>query len=167
MAEKVYAFSDMMNAAMKAEKISYTDIQEVLLEKGIDIGRRRLSEYGRQVTTPPYEKALAISRVLGLDVDEEYLLESLRLNKKIVENNKINRNNPRMERNVGGSENNVVKVVSINYKGFIEGMTPEQVELKINERIDTLYGKTESDKARLGMYIRDLIRNDIEAEGKI
>jgi len=167
MAEKVYAFSEMMVAAMKAEKISYTNIQEVLLEQGIDIGRRRLSEYGRQVTTPPYEKALAISKVLGLDLNEEYLLESLKLNRKIVENNKLNRSNPRMERNIGGSENNVVKVVSINYKGFIEGMTPEQVELKINERINTLYGKTDSDKPRLGTYIRDLIRKDIEAEGKI
>ena len=162
-----FAFSDLFIQGLKDEGLNMTQLSDILAEKGNEITRRRLSEYYNQVSTPPFEKAREIVKALKIEITDEELIESLKINRDRIKELKQGMNYSGRESYTGGMESKINKVISLNLSNFCEGMTAELVEEKIRERLNLLYGETEkNEKYRMSRYVKDLIKKDLGLEEK-
>lgn len=142
-------FSDLLSSCMKSEGIKDGTLVNMLQESGVDsINFRRISEYRRGIVTPPFLKARAILGVLEVEVTDEELEESLRLNSEDARERKENM-----------VVANYMKIlpVSVKLRTLLPSRDPVEAEIAVKERVRSLYG---SDRY-IANYIERLIAKDL------
>ena len=143
-------FHEILYSALEEDGLSDREFEKILIENGVDnIGYIRISEYKNGATTPPYSKAKTIIDTLGVEMSEEELVESLKMNKEYVR-----------EMNSYSQKKFTAYRVSIRMKlqDILPDKEPEQVQFLLDDRIQSLYGSS----GKFSSYVKDLIAKDLK-----
>lgn len=138
---------------MEERDLKAVDFETVLQERGIEnINFRRISEYLRGVSTPPYDKARALMDALDIPIGEAELKESLELNRELIRDEKEEILTERYNRSV---------TVTIKFRKLGSKSTEEsliEIEQRLYRRVKDLFG----DEKNLTKYVERLIKKDLE-----
>lgn len=145
-------FSLLLKAAMDDYGVGPTKLEELLRENNIDnISFKRISEYLRAISTPSFEKARVMMEVLEFPMDDQSLLESLKINRELIKEEKEEQ---ALLQNSGyGRTLNV----HIRLRNLIPGQTTIDNERRVIERVNELYGTHDIVK-----YVEKLISLDLQ-----
>jgi len=143
-------FSGILQQAMQSYGVGGRKLEKILKDNGIDdISYKRISDYSNGIHTPNFERAKALLTVLEYSIDDDTLLEALRLNREIIKNES--------EYILSGSKE-VRRTVRVKYKNLLSDKEPEQTEQYLWNRIVDLYG----DEKQFSTYVQDLIAKDLK-----
>jgi len=144
-------FSILLKNVMQDAGVGSARLEEMLCESGTDnITFRRLSEYLRNVSTPPLQKAKAIMKCLDFPITDEELEESLELNRDLIREEK--------EENLLSGYNLSVNVnVKMRKIEFRKNATALDTQQFLYNRVKELYG----DESYLNAYVERLIKEDL------
>jgi len=143
-------FSGILQVAMDSYGVGCRRFQTILESRGInDITYKRISDYSNGVHTPSFEKARVMLNVLEYPIEDEELIQSLKLNKELIKEE--------AEYMTSGSKE-VRRTIRIKLKRLLPGQTPEETERFLWQRISDLCG----DEKQLSLYIQGLISKDLQ-----
>lgn len=154
------SFSYHLKTAMESAELKSKGLEDLLVQSGItNITWRRIGEYLRQETTPDPEKARQIFDVLGYEISDEQILDSLQMNREEIRNSK------EMITTFNRREITVrVRYSNIKLKNKVytnsERETKSSTELLIQDRLEKLYGKSEG---MMTTYVQELIGKDLDS----
>lgn len=144
-------YSLLLKSAMETYGVGGTKLAELLRERGIeDITFKRISEYTREISTPPFDKARIIMETLHYPIDDESLGESLKLNRELIKSEK--------EERLLSSNNDYARSIAVRIRmRNISKYDPTiETERKIIDRMLELYGTQDVSK-----YLENLVAKDI------
>lgn len=148
----VERFSILLSRVMSDYGVGGARLEEILKEHGVDnITFRRISEYLRNVSTPPFDKARAIMDVMGFPINDEELKESLDFNRELIREERED------EEFMRGYSKYIKAKIRLKNIEVRKGDTPTQTERVLKDRIAQLYGNENN----LSVYIEQLIREDL------
>lgn len=121
------------------------ELSDQLGEQGYPIKYTTLMSYKKFEVVPPFEKARQIMDTFGYDISDDRLREILDYSRTEL-------------KNINSSRRYLQRGFRLNPRHFKKDMTVEQLEQRISERADVLFG----DNATINMYIEYLIKKDME-----
>ena len=142
-------FSGILSEAMEAYGVGPRRMEGLLQDQGItDISFKRISEYANGLHTPSFERARVLLRVLEFTIDDEALLEALRLNREMIREEAAYMSDRSRE---------IRRTVRIKLKPLLPGRTAEEAERFLWSRIEELC----DGERKLSLYIQNLISKDL------
>ena len=146
-------FASMLRLAMREADIeSYAAFEKMLISQGVrNISEERIREYCNLVYTPSFVKAKQMFDVLGFNLGEDELDQSLQANRDYI------KNNPREYKKKDDRELRIS--VRIKLSKLIPHKSPQSVEVILLKRIEQLCG----DGKKYTDYIQALIAKDLQA----
>lgn len=121
------------------------ELSDALSESGAPIKYTTLMSYKKFEVVPPFEKAKQIVRTFEYDLPDDDLQKILDYSRSEL-------------KAINSSRRYLQRGFRLNPRHFRKDMTVEQLEQRISERADTLFG----DNATINMYIEYLIKKDME-----
>jgi len=144
-------FSKLLVNAMKERGLNQLELDALLKEKGIlTVTNKKISAYITGRYTPNFEKAKALCDVLDIPIKTDELIESLRLNRILIREEK----DKLLEANVDYKK---FVVVNVRFKNLSENSDPVETEKKLLARIEELYGNK-----NVAEYVEKLIAADLK-----
>lgn len=148
----VERYSILLGRVMSDYGVGSVRLEEILKEHGIgNISFRRISEYLRNVSTPPFDKARAIMDVLDFPINDEELRASLAFNRELIREEKED------EEYTRGYSKYIKTKIRLKNIEVRKGSVSTQTEKILKDRIVQLYGNENN----LSAYIEQLIREDL------
>ena len=143
-------FSFLLKSAMTESGLGARRLQEQLEERGVtNITYKRISEYLRAVSTPPFEKAREIMDAMEVGIEDDILRESLRENREMIREEK---------EMVEGDGYNKTISVHVKLRKVLPKKIASETEQILKNRVRTLYG-SENNMAK---YVENLIAADLQ-----
>lgn len=121
------------------------ELSDALSESGAPIKYTTLMSYKKFEVVPPFEKAKQIVHTFEYDLPDDDLQKILDYSRSEL-------------KAINSSRRYLQRGFRLNPRHFRKDMTVEQLEQRISERADTLFG----DNATINMYIEYLIKKDME-----
>lgn len=121
------------------------ELSDALSESGAPIKYTTLMSYKKFEVVPPFEKAKQIVHAFEYDLPDDDLQKILDYSRSEL-------------KAINSSRRYLQRGFRLNPRHFRKDMTVEQLEQRISERADTLFG----DNATINMYIEYLIKKDME-----
>lgn len=121
------------------------ELSDALGESGTPIKYTTLMSYKKFEVVPPFEKAKQIVHAFEYDLPDDDLQKILDYSRSEL-------------KAINSSRRYLQRGFRLNPRHFRKDMTVEQLEQRISERADTLFG----DNATINMYIEYLIKKDME-----
>ena len=140
-------FSSILTYAMDQYMVGGTRLSEILKDRGLDISKKRISDYMNSVRTPSFEKARAMLNVLEYPISDEQLIDALDKNRKFIKE----------EAYFVSDSRETIKSVRLKFKNILPELYPEETSTLLDERIEMLFG----DKKAFSSYIQKLIGKDL------
>lgn len=141
-------FSGILAEAMEAYGVGPKRMEGLLLDRGIDdISFKRISEYANGVHTPTFERARLLLQALDFSIDDEALLEALRLNRLLIREE---------AEYMSDRSREIRRTVRIKLHPLLPGHTAEEAERFLWSRIEELCGEHQ-----LSLYLQNLISKDL------
>jgi len=144
-------FSILLKNVMQDAGVGSARLEEMLCDEGIhNITFRRLSDYLRNVATPPLHKAKEMMKCLDFPITDEELEASLELNRELIREEK-------KENLLNGYNLSVNVNVKMRKIEFRKNATALETQQFLYSRVKELYG----DEGYLNAYVERLIREDL------
>lgn len=121
------------------------ELSDMLSENGNAIKYTTLMSYKKFEVVPPFEKARQIINAFQYDLSDDDLRNILDYSRSEL-------------KAINSSRKYLQRGFRLNPRHFRKDMTVEQLEQRISERANTLFG----DNATINMYIEYLIKRDME-----
>ena len=121
------------------------ELSDALSESGAPIKYTTLMSYKKFEVVPPFGKAKQIVHTFEYDLPDDDLQKILDYSRSEL-------------KAINSSRRYLQRGFRLNPRHFRKDMTVEQLEQRISERADTLFG----DNATINMYIEYLIKKDME-----
>lgn len=142
-------FSGLLAEAMEAYGVGPKRLEGLLQDRGItDISFKRISEYANGLHTPSFERARVLLQALEFSIDDEALLEALRLNRELIREE---------TEYMSDRSREIRRTVRIKLKPLLPGRTAEESERFLWSRIEELC----DGERKLSLYIQNLIAKDL------
>ena len=121
------------------------ELSDAMSDSGSPIKYTTLMSYKKFEVVPPFEKARQIIRTFQYELSDDDLQKILDYSRSEL-------------KAINSSRRYLQRGFRLNPRHFRKDMTVEQLEQRISERADTLFG----DHATINMYIEYLIKKDME-----
>lgn len=142
-------FSGILAEAMDAYGVGPKRLEDFLVQEGItEISFKRISEYANGLHTPSFERARTLLRVLEYPIEDDDLLEALRLNRELIQSEKEYTSDRSRE---------IRRTIRIKLQPLLPNYTAEQIERFLWNRIEELYGEKQ-----LSQYLQALVAKDLK-----
>lgn len=142
-------FSVILADAMVINNIGATRLEGLLRDRGVvNITYKRISEYANGLHTPSFEKARALMQTLEYDISDDELMETLRLNREKINEEK---------ESIYDYSREIRRTIRIRLRPLLPGHTAEETERFLWNRINELCGEHQ-----ISLYIQNLIKKDLQ-----
>ena len=142
-------FSVILADAMVINNIGATRLEGLLRDRGVEnITYKRISEYANGLHTPSFEKARALMQTLEYDISDDELMETLRLNREKINEEK---------ESIYDYSREIRRTIRIRLRPLLPGHTAEETERFLWNRINELCGEHQ-----ISLYIQNLIKKDLQ-----
>lgn len=121
------------------------ELSDAMSDSGAPIKYTTLMSYKKFEVVPPFEKARQIIRAFQYELSDDDLQKILDYSRSEL-------------KAINSSRRYLQRGFRLNPRHFKKDMTVEQLEQRISERADVLFG----DNATINMYIEYLIKKDME-----